>query len=61
MSWTREHDTMLDDLEARESRLTEWEQGFVDSLRRQAGSDRPITTKQLETLDRIWEKATADG
>lgn len=53
--------TLLDDCEARESRLTDWERSFVDSLRSQIEAGRTLTTKQIDTLDTIWEKATARG
>lgn len=53
--------TLLDDCEARESRLTDWERSFVDSLRSQIEAGRTLTTKQIDTLDTIWEKATAKG
>lgn len=53
--------TMLDDCEARESRLTDWERFFVDSLRSQIEAGRTPTTQQIDKLDTIWEKATARG
>jgi len=61
VSWADEYFTMLDDCEKRESRLTDWERGFVDSLRSQIERDRRPSEKQLETLDNIWERATANG
>lgn len=59
--WTDEYTTMLDDCEARESRLSDWERGFVDSLRKQLEGGRRPSQKQIDTLDSIWEKATARG
>lgn len=59
--WADEYFTMLDDCEKRESRLTDWEREFVDSLRSQLERDRRPSAKQIETLDNIWEQATADG
>ncbi len=49
------------DCEARESRLTEWEGEFVDSIRRQLERGRTLTERQDETLSRIWDKATERG
>lgn len=49
---------MLDDCETRESRLTEWECGFIDSLSR---SDRLPTGKQYDTLCDIWDRVTEKG
>lgn len=60
-TWADEYITMLDDCEARESRLTEWEAGFVDSLRSQIEAGRRPSAKQIETLDNTWERATARG
>lgn len=59
--WTDEYATMLDDCEKRESRMTEWEQQFCDSLSTQLGRGRLPTPKQIDILDRIWEKVTSGG
>jgi len=58
---TDERMTMVEDCEKRESRLTDWEREFIDSIRHWLESEAPMTAKQIETLDRIWESATADG
>jgi hypothetical protein len=58
MSNHDEHLTMVQDCEDRESKLTDWERSFVDSLRSQLERDRPLSEKQRETLDRIWERVT---
>ena len=60
-TWADEYVTMLDDCEKREKRLTDWERGFVDSLRRQIEAGRRPSPKQIESLDSIWERATARG
>ena len=60
-TWQDEYVTLLDDCERREERLSDWERGFVDSLRRQIEQGRRPTPKQLEALDRAWERATARG
>ena len=60
-TWQDEYVTLLDDCEQREERLSDWERGFVDSLRRQIEQGRRPTPKQLEALDRAWERATARG
>lgn len=59
--WTDEYASMLDDCAKRESRMTEWEQQFCDSLSIQISNGRIPSAKQIETLDRIWEKATKNG
>lgn len=61
MSWEQEYVTMLEDCEKRSDRLTEWEVGFVDSLQNQIWAGRRPSAKQTETLDNIWERATARG
>lgn len=60
-TWADEYLTLLDDCEAREDRLSDWERGFVDSLRRQIEQGRRPTPKQIESLDTAWERATACG
>ena len=58
-TWIDEHLTQVDDCEKRESRLTEWESGFVDSIRHQLENEKPLSAKQIETLDKIWERVTS--
>lgn len=60
-TWADEYLTLLDDCEAREERLTDWERGFVDSLRRQIEEGRRPSVKQIDALDKAWERATARG
>jgi len=57
--WTDEYAQMLDDCIKRESKLTEWERGFVDSLDKRIGSGKAPTPKQCATLDEIWDRVTA--
>ena len=56
-----EHLRMIEDCEKRESRLTEWQATFIDSISNQLGNGRSLSPKQAETLDDIWEKVTAGG
>ena len=60
-SWTEEYLTLVRDCEQRESRLTDWERGFLDSIRAQLENELPLSVRQSETLDRIWERVTAKG
>jgi hypothetical protein len=57
-TWADEYLTLIEDCEKRSERLNGWECGFIDSLKRQVLDDKGPTTKQIEILDRIWEKAT---
>lgn len=60
-TWADAYTALLDDCEQRSERLSDWECGFVDSMQRQIAEGRRPTTKQIETLDTIWERATARG
>ena len=51
----------IEDCEHREQRLSDWERTFIDSVKRQLEAGRSLTQKQQETLDEIWDKATARG
>ena len=61
MTDSTEHMTMVEDCEARESRLSEWDAQFIDSIKRQLVDGRSLSKKQAEKLDEIWERATARG
>lgn len=52
---------LISDCEVRESRLTEWERTFIDSVKQRAESGKGLTDKQIATLSAIWEKATEKG
>ena len=49
---------MIEDCEKRESKLSDWERTFIESLSHQLAQGRLLTTKQAETLDEIWERVT---
>ncbi len=53
-----EHPAMIEDCEKRESKLTDWERSFIDSLSAQVARGRALTDKQAAALDRIWERVT---
>lgn len=59
--WTSEYAELIADCEKRSASLSDWELGFVDSLGRQIADGRRPSQKQIETLDSIWERATARG
>ena len=60
-TWADEYVTILEDREKRSEKLTDWECGFVDSLQRQIADGRRPSAKQVDALDNLWERATADG
>jgi len=49
---------MIEDCEARDSKLSEWEQQFIDSISRQLAKNGSLSQKQRERLEIIWEKVT---
>lgn len=53
-----EHQQMVSDCENRESKLTDWERTFIDSLSDQIANGRRLSEKQAERLDEIWERVT---
>lgn len=60
-SWADEYLQMVEDCENRESRMSEWEQTFIASIRTQLESERALTLNQTECLDRVWERVTKNG
>lgn len=56
---TEEQAQLIEDCEARESRLSEWERSFIASISFKPGIT--LSPKQAETLERIWEKVTERG
>jgi len=59
--WSTEYSTLLGDCEERSERLSDWECSFIDSLSQQIAAGKHPSPKQVEILDRIWEKATKRG
>lgn len=51
-----EIETMLADCEQLEEKLTDWERGFVDSLRHTVDSGYTLTERQIEKLSNIWNR-----
>ena len=59
--WTSEYLTLIEDCEKRESRLSDWDRGFLESIGSQIARGARPTPKQVDKLDEIWERATARG
>lgn len=53
-----DHTQMITDCVNRESKLSDWERSFIDSISMQLSKGKSLTDKQAETLDSIWEKVT---
>ena len=61
MSDPAEHAQMCEDCETREQRLSDYERGFVDSIKAQLAAGRTLTKKQADKLEEIWDRATDGG
>jgi hypothetical protein len=53
-----EWEQMVKDCEARESKLSEWEAEFIDSIGARVNAGLPLSEKQETTLEKIWGKST---
>lgn len=60
-TWDDEYMTLIEDCEKREDKLTDWERTFIDSLRRQVEAGKHPSPKQIDCLDKAWERATKGG
>lgn len=58
MTTRDEHVAMVADCVQRESKLSDWERSFIDSLENQLANGRALSEKQVARLDEIWEKVT---
>ena len=52
---------LIADCEARESRLSDWERGFIDSIKSQIEDGKSLTPKQCDRLNTIWDRVTSRG
>lgn len=52
---------LIEDCEARESRLSDWDRSFIDSIKRQLEAGRTLSEKQLAKLGEAWERVTSRG
>lgn len=50
--------TALEAIEHEGVNLTPWEEDFIESLRAQMDTGRPLTERQVEILERIYAKRT---
>lgn len=57
---TDEQRQMISDCEERESRLTDWQRGFIDSIS-QLPDEWELSEKQEAALERVWNNATRKG
>ena len=59
--WTDEYMQLVKDCQARDAKLSAWDADFLDSIEGRLIDKRPLTAKQIETLEGIWERATRKG
>jgi hypothetical protein len=59
--WTDEYREMIDDCQSRADRMSEWESGFMDSIEEQLHDTKSLSPKQVDILNRVWEKVTEKG
>ena len=52
---------MIDDCQLRESLLSEWEIDFIESIDTQLYQANSLSPKQVEILEKIWDKVTKEG
>ena len=57
--WTSEYLVMIADCENRERKLSAWDVDFLSSIKDRLIDKKPLTQKQIDCLDGIWERATA--
>ena len=59
--WRDEYMTLIEDCEKRERKLSAWDADFLSSIRDRLTDRKPLTPKQIQTLEGIWERATSHG
>lgn len=52
-----EAEQMIEDINRRHHKLTDWEQGFMDSMNLMTDMGN-LSHKQYKTLENIWERVT---
>lgn len=52
---------MIDDIQQRESKLSEWEASFVADLDSRIDCGKSLTEKQDAKLEEIWDRVTQNG
>lgn len=57
--WNDEYEQMLLDCQRRDSKLSDWERGFIESIDYAVGHGGIPTPKQCEKLDQVWERVTS--
>ena len=56
-TWTDIYQNMVNDC-IQSDRMTDWETNFMESIKQRLQKQKPLSAKQTETLDNIWQKIT---
>ena len=59
--WRDEYQTLIEDCRKRDHMLSAWDADFLDSIEERLSGNNTLTTKQVEKLEEIWNKATSKG
>lgn len=51
-------ETLLADITRRSSRLNEWETAFIKSVKKTIESGTPLSKKQIDKIEEVWERVT---
>jgi hypothetical protein len=49
-------DLMIEQLEQNDDYLTDWERRFVDSIENNLSRGYNLTTRQIQTIEKIWRE-----
>jgi hypothetical protein len=49
---------MIDDCEARDTKMSEWEQNFISDISKVLSDGKALTIRQEAKLEMIWERVT---
>lgn len=58
---TEDHHEMIEDCLDRESRMSDWEEEFIESLEEWLANGKTLTERQAEKLEDVWERVTKNG
>lgn len=58
---SQEYVQLIDDCEHDRSKLTDWEFGFLDDIRRLLERGLELSDRQVSTLEGIWERVTRES
>jgi hypothetical protein len=58
MSEDLDYDQLISDCEKRESKMSDWEREFIDSVATRLRRGDSLTIRQCQIIEQIWEKIT---